>query len=80
MNPQDGWRPRDPCHPCLPSKTRRKASLAVRTLGLSPPPDMREGMPTQRGRVEVIAGPMFAGNTEELLRRVRRAVIAGQRV
>lgn len=33
-----------------------------------------------RGRVEVIAGPMFAGKTEELLRRVRRAVIAGQRV
>jgi thymidine kinase len=30
---------------------------------------MREGMPTQRGRVEVIAGPMFAGKTEELLRR-----------
>jgi thymidine kinase len=32
------------------------------------------------GRVEVIAGPMFAGKTEELLRRVRRAAIAGQRV
>jgi thymidine kinase len=33
-----------------------------------------------RGRVEVIAGPMFAGKTEELLRRVRRALIAGSRV
>jgi thymidine kinase len=33
-----------------------------------------------RGRVEVIAGPMFAGKTEELLRRVRRASIAGLRV
>jgi thymidine kinase len=32
------------------------------------------------GRVEVICGPMFAGKTEELLRRVRRAVIAGRRV
>jgi thymidine kinase len=32
------------------------------------------------GRVEVIAGPMFAGKTEELLRRVRRATIAGQHV
>lgn len=32
------------------------------------------------GQVEVIAGPMFAGKTEELLRRVRRAAIAGQRV
>jgi thymidine kinase len=39
---------------------------------------MREGM--RPGRVEVIAGPMFAGKTEELLRRVRRAVIAGRRV
>ncbi|WP_369375182.1 thymidine kinase [Promicromonospora sp. Populi] len=28
------------------------------------------------GRVEVIAGPMFAGKSEELLRRVRRARIA----
>jgi thymidine kinase len=41
---------------------------------------MREGMPTPRGWVEVIAGPMFAGKTEELLRRVRRAVIAERRV
>jgi thymidine kinase len=32
------------------------------------------------GRLEVIAGPMFAGKTEELLRRVRRAVIGGRRV
>ena len=37
-------------------------------------------MPERQGRVEVIAGPMFAGKTEELLRRVRRAAIAGQRV
>jgi thymidine kinase len=37
-------------------------------------------MEEPRGRVEVIAGPMFAGKTEELLRRVRRAAIAGQRV
>jgi thymidine kinase len=32
------------------------------------------------GRVEVVCGPMFAGKTEELLRRVRRATIAGRRV
>jgi thymidine kinase len=32
------------------------------------------------GRLEVITGPMFAGKTEELLRRVRRALVAGQRV
>jgi thymidine kinase len=37
-------------------------------------------MEGRQGRVEVIAGPMFAGKTEELLRRVRRAAIAGQRV
>jgi thymidine kinase len=32
------------------------------------------------GRIEVICGPMFAGKTEELLRRVRRAAIAGRSV
>ncbi|MGH2416906.1 MAG: thymidine kinase [Candidatus Limnocylindria bacterium] len=37
-------------------------------------------MPGEAGRVEVIAGPMFAGKTEELLRRVRRATIAGRTV
>ena len=32
------------------------------------------------GRIEVIAGVMFSGKTEELIRRVRRAVIAGKYV
>ena len=32
------------------------------------------------GCVEVICGPMFSGKTEELLRRVRRAQIARQKV
>ncbi|GAA4430070.1 thymidine kinase [Georgenia halophila] len=32
------------------------------------------------GRLEVIAGPMFAGKSEELLRRVRRAQVAGRGV
>lgn len=32
------------------------------------------------GRVEVICGSMFSGKTEELIRRVRRATIAQQRV
>ena len=32
------------------------------------------------GWIEVICGPMFSGKTEELIRRVRRAVIAGQTV
>lgn len=32
------------------------------------------------GRVEVICGSMFCGKTEELIRRVRRAMIARQKV
>lgn len=32
--------------------------------------------PARTGRIEVICGPMFAGKTEELIRRVRRAAIA----
>lgn len=32
------------------------------------------------GWVEVICGPMFSGKTEELIRRVKRAVIARQKV
>ncbi len=34
----------------------------------------------RHGLVEVIAGPMFSGKTEELIRRLRRAVIARQKV
>ncbi|MCY4064605.1 MAG: thymidine kinase [Chloroflexi bacterium] len=32
------------------------------------------------GRIEVICGSMFCGKTEELIRRVRRAIIARQKV
>lgn len=32
------------------------------------------------GHIEVICGPMFSGKTEELIRRLRRAQIARQRV
>lgn len=32
------------------------------------------------GLIEVIVGPMFSGKSEELIRRVRRTVLAGQRV
>ncbi|MDX1994861.1 MAG: thymidine kinase [bacterium] len=32
------------------------------------------------GRIEVICGSMFCGKTEELIRRVRRAIIAQQQV
>ena len=33
----------------------------------------------QRGRIELIIGPMFAGKSTELLRRMRRLEIAGKR-
>ena len=35
---------------------------------------------TGSGFVEVVTGSMFSGKTEELLRRLRRAEIAGQSV
>jgi thymidine kinase len=36
--------------------------------------------PAHSGQIEVITGVMFSGKSEELLRRVRRAVIAGRTV
>ena len=36
--------------------------------------------PQRGGWLEVICGPMFSGKSEELIRRLRRAEIAGQRV
>ena len=41
---------------------------------------MQLGHAFSSGWVEVIAGPMFSGKSEELIRRVTRAVIAKQRV
>ena len=35
--------------------------------------------PTRGGWLEVVCGPMFSGKREELIRRLRRAEIAGQR-
>ena len=38
-------------------------------------------VPPQRGGyIEVVCGPMFSGKSEEMIRRLRRAEIAGQRV
>ena len=34
---------------------------------------------TKQGRIEVICGPMFAGKSSELIRRVSRCVYAGQK-
>jgi thymidine kinase len=39
---------------------------------------MYHGTPT--GRIEVISGVMFSGKSEELMRRIRRAIIASRRV
>jgi thymidine kinase len=36
--------------------------------------------PNHGGWLEVICGPMFSGKSEEMIRRLRRAEIAGQRV
>jgi thymidine kinase len=36
--------------------------------------------PRQGGWLEVVCGPMFSGKSEEMIRRLRRAEIAGQRV
>lgn len=38
------------------------------------------GEQMRRGRIEVICGSMFSGKTEELIRRLRRASFAHQRV
>src|SRR3954453_13553216 len=35
--------------------------------------------PPSGGWLEVVCGPMFSGKSEELIRRLRRAEIAGQR-
>ena len=41
---------------------------------------MADGFQTAGGWIEVIAGVMFSGKSEELIRRVRRAMIARKRV
>lgn len=37
-------------------------------------------LPLHDGWIEVVVGPMFSGKSEELIRRVKRALIAHQRV
>lgn len=41
---------------------------------------IQKEMPNNTGWIEVICGSMFSGKTEELIRRLRRAQIARQRV
>jgi len=40
----------------------------------------RSKNPEKRGQIEVICGSMFSGKTEELIRRLNRALIAKQKV
>jgi thymidine kinase len=42
--------------------------------------DTPQSSPKNTGWIEVIAGCMFSGKTEELIRRMRRAQIARQKV
>ena len=42
--------------------------------------DYMVGETHRLGRIEVICGSMFSGKTEELIRRMKRAKIAKQRV
>src|SRR5262245_19760202 len=54
-----------------PSRTADRASRITAVIRIPP----------QRGGwLEVICGPMFSGKSEEMIRRLRRAEIAGQRV
>lgn len=39
-----------------------------------------EGEKSRQGRIEVVCGSMFSGKTEELIRRIKRATFARQRV
>ncbi len=41
---------------------------------------MSDGFQSSGGWIEVVAGVMFSGKSEELIRRVRRAIIARKRV
>jgi thymidine kinase len=41
---------------------------------------IEKNIPSRAGWIEVICGSMFSGKTEELLRRMKRAVIARQKV
>ena len=41
---------------------------------------IEKNIPSRTGWIEVICGSMFSGKTEELIRRLRRAMIARRRV
>ena len=62
----------------------RRARAAAGAVAHSVPPrtaapDFFRNAPGRGGWLEVVCGPMFSGKSEELIRRLRRAEIAGQR-
>lgn len=64
--------------------TRQPADLGLwygkRRMDSADSLDSVDGAVGRSGRVEVIAGSMFSGKTEELIRRVKRALFARQAV
>src|SRR6266705_3959486 len=75
--------PQDSCvsltHPPRETTLPPRSQAPSRGLRLSTQGSgMQHG--TRPGRIEVIAGVMFSGKSEELIRRVRRAVIAKNHV
>ena len=62
------------------SSTRRSRSAASPSDRLSRVRLVIRFFPNHGGWLEVVCGPMFSGKSEELIRRLRRAEIAGQRV
>lgn len=61
---------------------RGRHPAAARPLGVRGEPVTTDSgeQEMQRGSVEVVSGVMFSGKSEELIRRVRRALIARKRV
>ena len=68
----------------LPGKGPGESACPSGELGRSAPNPVGSGEVmlhrARHGWVEVVAGVMFSGKSEELIRRVRRALIAGRRV
>ena len=61
------------------SRLRAKADQRVRLVAPLGSRSVIRIQPHRGGWLEVVCGPMFSGKSEELIRRLRRAEIAGQR-
>lgn len=56
------------------------ASPRAVPIGVSPPAGAVQSVSRKVGSIEVITGSMFSGKTEELIRRLKRALLARQKV